>query len=240
MNARMIDHEQAVKNLMAERYLLGELNAGEREAYEEHLFCCDACFAQVKAGTDFIGQLRRMGTEESVSIPSNGAGWSDAIRRVSRSMPALVFAGLFLCLAGLSVYQARVIHQLKEPQVFAAMTLKDTPRNDGANELIASPNGAFALRFLFNTRPEYVSYEGQIVQDLTEGNTASAVAGSDKGMIIKKSFFISARDAQDAVTVRLSSNDFSEGHFVLNVFGRTPSGTKDKVASYNFDLRFQR
>jgi hypothetical protein len=235
MNARMIDHEQAVKNLMAERYLLGELDAAEREAYEEHLFCCDACFAQVKAGTDFIGHLRHMGTEESASIPSTGAGWRDVIRRVSHPIPALVFAGLFLCLAGVSFYQAKVIHQLKEPQVFAAMTLKDTPRSDGANQVVASPNGAFALRFLFNARPEYVSYEGQIVRDLTDGNN-----GSDEGMIMKKSFFISARDAQDAVTVRLSSNDFSEGRFVLNVFGRTPSGAKDKVASFNFDLRFQK
>jgi hypothetical protein len=40
----MIDHQDAVKSLMAERYLLGELNAGEREAYEEHFFSCDACF----------------------------------------------------------------------------------------------------------------------------------------------------------------------------------------------------
>lgn len=64
MSAQMIDHQEAVKNLMAERYLLGELNAGEREAYEEHLFSCNACFEQVKAGTEFIGHLRQMGADE--------------------------------------------------------------------------------------------------------------------------------------------------------------------------------
>jgi anti-sigma factor RsiW len=62
MDARMIDHDEAVKALMAERYLLGELNAIERDAYEEHLFSCDACFDQVKAGTELIGQLRHIGT----------------------------------------------------------------------------------------------------------------------------------------------------------------------------------
>ena len=49
MSAQMIDHQDAVKSLMAERYLLGELNASEREAYEEHLFSCDACFDQFTA-----------------------------------------------------------------------------------------------------------------------------------------------------------------------------------------------
>ena len=63
MNTRMIDHDEAVKDLMAERYLLGELNAAERDAYEEHLFCCDACFHQVKAGTELIAELRHTGTE---------------------------------------------------------------------------------------------------------------------------------------------------------------------------------
>ena len=63
MNTRMINHDDAVKDLMAERYLLGELNTAERDAYEEHLFSCDACFEQVKAGTEFVTHLRHIGTE---------------------------------------------------------------------------------------------------------------------------------------------------------------------------------
>ncbi len=35
MNA--MNHEQAMQTQAAERYLLGELDAPEREAYEEHL-----------------------------------------------------------------------------------------------------------------------------------------------------------------------------------------------------------
>ena len=62
MNTRIINHDEAVKDLMAERYLLGELNAAEREAYELHLFSCDACFEQVKVGTEFVTHLRHIGT----------------------------------------------------------------------------------------------------------------------------------------------------------------------------------
>src|SRR6476660_8877819 len=102
MSAQMIDHQDAVKNLMAERYLLGELNAGEREAYEEHLFSCDACFEQVKAGTELVGHLRQIGAEEAAARPR----WSQLIYRAIRPSAALVFGVMFLCTAGVSVRQA--------------------------------------------------------------------------------------------------------------------------------------
>ena len=63
MNARIINHDDAIKDLMAERYLLGELNTDERDAYEEHLFSCNACFEQVKAGTEFVSHLRHIDTQ---------------------------------------------------------------------------------------------------------------------------------------------------------------------------------
>ncbi|HET9365971.1 MAG TPA: zf-HC2 domain-containing protein [Candidatus Angelobacter sp.] len=66
MNAKMIDHEQAIKTMMAERYLLGELTENERDAYEAHLFDCQTCFDQVKAGTEFVSYLKQIGGEEPV------------------------------------------------------------------------------------------------------------------------------------------------------------------------------
>ena len=91
MSAQMIDHQEAVKSLMAERYLLGELNASEREAYEEHLFSCDACFAQVKAGTEFVGHLRRMGAERR---PWRAGFMANVIRNL-RQPVAVTALGLF-------------------------------------------------------------------------------------------------------------------------------------------------
>ncbi len=38
MTARVMDHEEAIRNFTVERYLLGELPENDRDAYEEHLF----------------------------------------------------------------------------------------------------------------------------------------------------------------------------------------------------------
>src|SRR5689334_19862756 len=113
MSAQMIDHQDAVKSLMAERYLLGELNAGEREAYEEHLFCCDACFEQVKAGTAFVSHLRRMGAKEPVAV---APGFMANVIRNLRQPVAVTALGLFLCASGIAVHQNAVITRLKEPR----------------------------------------------------------------------------------------------------------------------------
>src|SRR5690242_20940812 len=99
MSAQMNDHQEAVKNLMAERYLLGELNASEREAYEEHLFSCDTCFEQVKAGTEFVGHLRQIGAEEAPPAPAPGF----LARTIGylRQPVAVTALGLFLCASGI-------------------------------------------------------------------------------------------------------------------------------------------
>src|SRR5579864_8034895 len=102
MSAQMIDHQEAVKNLMAERYLLGELNAGEREAYEEHLFSCDACFDQVKAGTEFVGHLRQIGTEKAAAVMP---GFLARLMTSLRQPMTVAACALLACISGLSVYQ---------------------------------------------------------------------------------------------------------------------------------------
>ena len=46
-------HRYAEQNLLVERYLLGELGGADLEDFEEHMFECDICFEQVKAGEAF-------------------------------------------------------------------------------------------------------------------------------------------------------------------------------------------
>src|SRR5262245_32593956 len=120
MNAKVIDHEQAMKNLMAERYLLGELSDDERDAYEAHLFDCQTCFAQVKAGTEFVGYIKRIGSQEAVSAAEVQPIWRRFFGYLSRPVFAPAFAVLFLGFAGLSLYQGLLIQRLEEPQVIAS------------------------------------------------------------------------------------------------------------------------
>jgi hypothetical protein len=76
----MVNHEDAVRMLAAERYILEELPAEERDRFEEHLFLCPICARDVEE-LDRIGQTvraegARMPGREEVAV-----GWWEHLAR---------------------------------------------------------------------------------------------------------------------------------------------------------------
>lgn len=53
-----MNHEQAIDIHAAEGYLLGDLSTAERDAFEEHYFDCDTCFADVRDGATVVAGAR--------------------------------------------------------------------------------------------------------------------------------------------------------------------------------------
>jgi hypothetical protein len=53
-----MDHNEATQQMLAERYLLGELTAEQRNAFEEHAFDCPECSLDLRAGTVFINTAK--------------------------------------------------------------------------------------------------------------------------------------------------------------------------------------
>src|SRR5690348_12606740 len=49
-----MDHNEAIQQMLAERYLLGELTAEQRDAFEEHAFDCRECSLDLRMGMAFI------------------------------------------------------------------------------------------------------------------------------------------------------------------------------------------
>src|ERR1044071_7662889 len=91
MDSVIIDHQQAVTQMMTERYLLGELNLQERDAFEQHLFDCSECFDQVKAGTEFVYSLKGIGAEET-AVEGVNQRWRQLLGQAVRPAPAFAFA----------------------------------------------------------------------------------------------------------------------------------------------------
>lgn len=59
-----MDHADATATQTTERYLLGELNAEETSAFEEHYFDCHLCAEDVRAGNALFEGGRRLVREE--------------------------------------------------------------------------------------------------------------------------------------------------------------------------------
>jgi anti-sigma factor RsiW len=74
MTATEIIHEFSKQNMLPERYLLGELKGMDLEDFERHMWECQACFEEVKAGQELKQHLAA-----GVSAPT--PGWWQRLRK---------------------------------------------------------------------------------------------------------------------------------------------------------------
>jgi hypothetical protein len=221
MSAQMIDHQDAVKSLMAERYLLGELNDGELEAYEEHLFSCDACFEQIKVGSEFVGHLRRMEMDTKDPHPALAPGFLARTMRNLRQPLTVAVCALLACISGLSIYQHGIIAGLRKPQVMPSIILSDGAKAEGVKQVTVPANTHFDLIIQLLQAGNFSSYEGQV---LTESQHLKATVS------------ISPEQAEDTIHVLLDSGVVGHGNYIMVVNGLAPDGRKTEVARYKFQV----
>jgi anti-sigma factor RsiW len=233
-----MNHEQAIQGQAAERYLLGELQGQELEAYEEHFFDCAACAEEVKAGAAFARAARAHFAVSPAAtmapvrttpvLPSSPTSWFN-LRDLFRPLPAFAFS-LLLLLATATVYQNVVtIPRLRTPQVASFVFLK-AARTAEANIVTAQRNGLVGLEVVVPPG-DFSAYEGQII---SEGGNPVA------------SFSISAQQARQTqgVPVSIPAGSLAAGKYVLivsGINGQTDNSTaRTEVARFAFELQFQK
>jgi hypothetical protein len=218
MNARIIEHEEAARNLMAEQYLLGELTEDERDSYEEHMFSCQVCFEQIKAGTELVSHLRQIGPETISPVPSFV---SRLMANASQPFTITAFA-LLISVSALSVYQSRIINSLKQPRVVtASLFLSDGAKTGGIKKLALSPDTRFDLSIQVLQPGDFSSYEGRIQTESGQ---------------LKASIPISAEQTRDTIHFSLDSGVITPGTYLIIINGLNPDGQKTEITQYRFQI----
>jgi hypothetical protein len=222
MNARIINHDDAVKDLMAERYLLGELDAAEREAYEEHLFSCDSCFEQVKAGTEFVSHLRHIGTQDP-QAPIAPGFMSHLIASARQPLTITMFSCLVL-IGGYAVHQNSEISHLKEPRPEIRSVLTGIAHGSGETHVIKIPrNSALSLNVEYAPKGEFISYQAQILS--TSGKAMHAVT-------------LPETQVGTTASIAVPADALKPAQYSVVVFGRRSDGTQEEVGRGAFELQF--
>ena len=222
MNTRIINHDEAVKDLMAERYLLGELNAGEREAYELHLFSCDACFEQVKVGTEFVTHLRHIGTVDP-QAPLAPGFMGRFMSKARQPLPVTMF-GLLLLVGGFSIHQNSEISNLKEPRAEVRSLLTGIAHGSSdANTINVPRNSALSLAVDYAPKGEFISYRVQVL------------SGSGK---VLHTVALPENQVGTTASIALPADALRPGKYSMVVFGRRSDGTQEEVGRGVFELQF--
>jgi anti-sigma factor RsiW len=218
-----MDHAVVVRDKITERYLLDELEPGQREEFEEHYFDCRECARDVRAASLFVEETKAVLAEEPERVvvpvrPGRPAGWFAWLR------PTIAAPALAILLAVIA-YQGLFTHPASRPQVLAWATLNVSTRGASTQTIAVPHGGDFGL--IVNIPPDS-RFSGYIA-DLHNP------AGK-----IEWSLSISTVATQDQYLVQVPGANREAGIYTLAVRGITAAGESQEVGRESFELQIQK
>jgi hypothetical protein len=224
-------HEDALQEMAVERYLLGELSDTSLESFEEHLFECSECAADVKTGMALIDAARiELGTPTRVAEPRIGkaSNWTSWFASPWVLGPALAACLLIL---GFQTFllQPRLkleVASAQAPAVLNPLVLANAgARGDSVPGVIAPEHGSFVISLDVPTTGGFSSYRGSLY--------------TPDGSLVWQTT-ISPEQARDALLIRMPTDTTKEGLNTFLIQGLSTSGTLEDLARYRFNVKIQK
>jgi hypothetical protein len=213
-----MNHKDAIREMAVEKYLLGELTGDPRNDFEEHLFECQLCTADLTSGVTLLEGTRR---ELAASLREGTASARRSFLPAWLS-PVWMLPALVACLL-LLVYQSAVVvpdmrKQLAEtnaPAVLNTLVLADGQARGAELPKVTAPKGgSFLLAVDIPASTDYASY----LCVLYSPNGSKIWSGN-----------VAAEQAKDAVQIQIPSAVTEPGENTLVVNGVRRDGPDAKI-----------
>lgn len=230
-----MNHQEALREMTVERYLLGELSGASLDSFEEHLFECSECAMDVKNGATFIDVARtELSAPRRVTAPrvERAQKWTSWL-----TSPWILAPALAACLVILAfqtfVLQRRMKSQVaraQAPAVLNPLILANAgARGESVPEVVAPEHGSFVISLDVPTNGGFSSY-------------ICSLHATDGSLLWQTT--ISAEQARDALLINMPTDKVKEG---LNTFliqgsanGAGSNGTLEDLARYKFRVKLQK
>ena len=222
-----MNHEEAIQEMATERYLLDELSPELREAFEEHMFECQDCAFDVRAGNVFI-------SEAKVHLPEltarAAAAEAPRIKRVRDkqawwsflTMPAFA-APVFAALLAVVVFQnVSTIPSLRsaatEPRIIAPSSLHADAR--GAEATVVHADRKQGAAVLIDLPLGYSSFDLTLNDPQGKQVWTASVAAPEAGTL----------------TLSIPGPGLKQGSYTLNLAGISPQGARTELGRRALDV----
>src|SRR5215468_8201093 len=235
-----MEHNEAIENHTAERYLLHELTEQERDAYEAHFFSCSACAEEIKAASEFMENARKVVQDElkahiysHVARRSIWGSWLN-FRSMLHPIPAAACV-LLVAVSAFGIYQNVVtIPQLTK------MVAATTQHVSAVQAQLVPPN-AFVLSEPRGGEPNLVTvrrgkpFRLQFDVPVTGFNTYQADVTTDSGI---KKFTIIIPQEMTSAPVQILVPPSESGNYLVVIQGVNTNGTESGVKGEPVRLPF--
>lgn len=234
-----MNHQEAIRLQAAERYVLGELEPEQREAFEQHYFECAECTADLRQAVGFVSAAREHFRSEAL-VPQAVAPvaaknrwaiqldrWLGEFTRPTSWAPALA-AVVLLTLTG---YQRFVVisgledrlQQTESSRAEVMVPLRAAAR--GTEQAVVIPKSAPSFTvFIDNTSETVEQYFTCEVREFSETGTGPLVESISRLDSSKQSF-----------SILLNARKFHPGLFVLTL--RRPDGRELNHYRFEFQIK---
>jgi hypothetical protein len=232
-----MDHNQAVEQMAAERYLLDELTPDAREAFEEHVFDCPECAMDLRASVAFVeeakAQLPAL-TDPLPAPPSTGiikpkVKWDHWLAWWRPAVAAPAFAALLIVVG----YQNLVTFpglraEANQPRLLPWVPLHGATRGGGHLSVTADRRHGVALPIDLSQEAggvpstsysfELLDAQGKLVWT---GNLAAPAESEGGGQ---------------RISLAIPGAMMRNGAYTVAVSGVGPHGERAPVERYLFDI----
>ncbi len=226
-----MDHTEAVRLKATERYLLSELDPKLRDQFEEHLFDCQECALDVRAGTMFVEQSKVALAEKPIlvtkpavqKVPAK-AGWFSWFKP---AFAAPAFALLLLVVGYQNLVQVPHLEMAaNQPQILPSAFINVSTRAAIAKTDIATtPDRGFLLTLGIPPDPTYSAYTLEL------HNPSGGLQWANQ---------IPASSPEDTRSLHIPGTELQQGTYSLVVTGTTTAGQKVTLGTYPVDVKIQK
>lgn len=231
-----MNHEQAIQERATERYLLDELAPELRDAFEEHMFECQECALDVRAGNVFISeakaQLPELTAQKAATAPAEAPRTAPVVKPINDKKPWWSFlavpafaAPVFAALLGIIAFQnIATIPSLRvaatEPRIMAPSSLHADTR--GSETTVVQADRKQGAAVLIDVPQGYSSYE--VALDNPQGKRfwKTTIAAPDTGTL----------------SLAIPGAGLQQGSYTLNLAGISPQGARTELGRRVLDVHF--
>ena len=244
-----MDHSDAVNQMAAERYLLGELPPDVRDAFEEHLFDCPECAFDIRAGVAFVDEAKvqlpgltamppESAAQSATKSPERPAaeprrrkwsGWWGSLFSTP-AFAAPVFATLLLVVGyqNLVTYPA-LRSEATEPRLLPSVALHAGTRGGARTVVTVDRKQGVLLQ---------IDLPGQEGQTLYSSYAVDLYNPQGK-LAWTRNFTPSASGSDsETLSVALPGAGIEAGTYSLAISGVNASGQRSEVERQSFDIQF--
>jgi hypothetical protein len=223
-----MEHQEVVERHLVEQYLLREMPSQSVEAFEEHVFNCQECAADLKATAAFLQTARIELEKPTVKAAVHPPVERGRVLSWKRMAPFYALAASLLVI----LYQNAVVYprltsevaRLRAPEVMATVSLVGGNSRGGGLPSVATREGQ-SVQLLVDvpTQDRFLSYYCQVYSPSQE---------------LLATVQVSALEAKDTVHIRIPAVKRVEGIYSLQIQGNSVSNAGVRLAQYSFVLKF--